>query len=711
MNQPVLQNWKEKNGSSSYVILATLMLVAIGLYAVLPPLLSKERFPNTPSPGSEDTSQSTPGVSISATLEPGGDHTNGGAHHGNSKEVLKKDEDDPFIVHTQYGPIKSTERAGVRVFHGVRFAAPPLNSLRWRMPQAVEPWGPAVYDATWVRPGCPQKYETLFYPANGTSEDCLYLEIYAPFYTSSNEAGHNQREPHRMPVLIYIHGGGFRDMSSTTPIFDAAHLAGRGNMIVVLPDYRIGSLGFLFTGTSPDEVGGNFGILDQKFAIEWVVNNIETFGGDPTRITLAGHSAGALSVIIHLTTPDTARHFQHVILSSTPLTIPFRTTTSAIARAHTLANQLGCLNEPKSAPDIECLKNKSVEEIQAAEAYMAAHAASALGALLDRINPWGPVIDGEFVRASPLDAIFQFAAEEISNISKLKPMMMGLTTDEASMFSNQTSKFKSVGRLYLVLLNSVTGVDLNLLSDMYPIEDINDVSGDIATALTDFMFRCPLRALQRRLVAPEVKMENNSNGAAGVKFWPYLWCAPMSGNLPSDIEFCRGKSCHGAELPYLFLSSNQSAGRPDKHQQILSDSVIDYVANFVTTGDPNNYNRKGDGFHNEKVRTRREIKVFHTIFKRWRKSNSRSLLQEYVTNLKVNNAVKTQHERSIAEHHPYWEPVTATSGYSEEPTWLVSELNFPKNAKIKMAKQALIKGRQCDMWDQTGYRFPKLFGS
>ncbi|GFR63459.1 carboxylic ester hydrolase [Elysia marginata] len=425
---------------------------------------------------------------------------------------------------------------------------------------------------------------------------------------------------------------------------------------------------------------------------------------------------------------------------------------------------------------MQCLRNKSVEDIRDTEDFMANHSSSLLGALLDTINPWGPVIDGQFVKSSALDAMLQFSDEMASDKNKIKSLMIGITTDEASMFYKQIVKYKNMGKLYLVILSSITGTSLNVLADLYPVKDTKDISGDIATVITDFMFRCPLRILQRRLVAPhEETATSNSREPPTIKFWPYLWHAPMVGDVPADLEYCRGKACHGAELPFLFRSSEKSVRQPNRRQMILSNAFVDYVANFVATGDPNidrrqsnQTNSAGSSSHaqiterqgnvepsdgvqkrsrditcascvidksdrnNFRRLKRREIGILNTLANALVKKISHELLPENNhRRLNVIDATNSLHRQNVeprqrrrqnveprqrrrqnvAEHLPYWNPVTATSGYETEPTWLFNELNFLKNSKIKMAKQDVVKGRQCDLWDKTEYKFPKLFGS
>ena len=440
------------------------------------------------------------------------------------------------------------------------------------------------------------------------------------------------------------------------------------------------------------------------------------------------------------------------MLSSIPLTNPYRSTTKAISRSHMLATQLGCFTEQQKEPDLVCLRNKSMEDIRNAEDFLADNPSPVLGALLDRVNPWGPVIDGKLLKFAPLDAMLKFADEISSNRSKIKPMVMGLTTEEAYFFVKQVSNYKSMGKFYLAIMSSVTDANLSELVALYPVTNGNDILRDMAAPLTDFLFRCPMRVVQRRLASSLSKGRNNSSPKDMVKFWTYLWHPPMVGDLPLELEFCRGKSCHGAELPFLFHSSDNSTSQPNSRQMKLSNAFIDYVANFVATGDPNiapgesfqtvdekedRSSSKGNNIQlerqvtplhdknkilqkrctdkcsqsNDHTMKRREVEMSSKILKILFTGSSYKSSEDSPVELWVRDVEKRIQRRSIAKGHPYWEPVTTVSGFSKTPTWLCNELNFMKNSKIQMLKRAEIKGRQCDMWDETGYKFPKLFGS
>lgn len=186
---------------------------------------------------------------------------------------------------------------GLREFRGIPFAAPPVGDLRWRPPAPVRPWR-GVRDATRFAARCMQLpiYGDMVFRSPGVSEDCLYLNVWAP----PAPAGA------RLPVLLYFYGGGFQAGDASELRYDGASLARRG-IVVVTANYRLSVFGFLalpaLTAESPHHASGDYGLLDQVAALSWVRDNIAAFGGDPGRITIGGESAGSISVSALMASP------------------------------------------------------------------------------------------------------------------------------------------------------------------------------------------------------------------------------------------------------------------------------------------------------------------------------------------------------------------------------------------------------------------------
>ncbi|MDX1642300.1 MAG: carboxylesterase family protein, partial [Balneolaceae bacterium] len=202
------------------------------------------------------------------------------------------------IVSTDKGEVEGVynSETGVYVYKGIPFAKAPVGDLRWWAPQPVEEWD-SVFDATEFGAICMQSEPAPFSmwtqefiaPAGNMSEDCLNLNI----WTKEGSADAKR------PVIVFIHGGGFNSGSGSVPIYDGEKMAEK-NVVFVTLNYRVGVLGLLahpeLTEESGYDASGNYGLLDQIAALEWVQNNISNFGGDPDRVTIAGQSAGSFSV-------------------------------------------------------------------------------------------------------------------------------------------------------------------------------------------------------------------------------------------------------------------------------------------------------------------------------------------------------------------------------------------------------------------------------
>jgi para-nitrobenzyl esterase len=203
-------------------------------------------------------------------------------------------------VKTANGVVESTApaRDGVRTFKGIPFAQPPIGDLRWREPQPVKKWS-GSRNADKFGPACMQRLSPnadYWFRGDGMSEDCLYLNVWTPAKSG--------RE--KLPVLVYIFGGGFQNGDGSEPRYDGENMARRGIVAVSL-NYRTNVFGFFvhpeLTGESPHRASGNYGLLDQVAALRWVQKNIAAFGGDPKRVTIAGESAGSISVSALMASP------------------------------------------------------------------------------------------------------------------------------------------------------------------------------------------------------------------------------------------------------------------------------------------------------------------------------------------------------------------------------------------------------------------------
>ena len=218
-------------------------------------------------------------------------------------------------VEVEGGIIQGIVTEDLTIFKGVPFAAPPVGDLRWKAPQPVVKWE-GVKQTTEFAPAPMQGGN----PVSGKSEDCLYLNIWTPAKSVDE----------KLPVLVWIYGGGFSFGSTSDPVHNGEHLARKG-VVVVSIAYRVGQLGFLahpeLSAENPEKVSGNYGLLDQIAGLQWIQRNIAAFGGDPEKVTIFGESAGAISVSMLCASPLAKGLFRGAISQSGGSFGPTRPTT------------------------------------------------------------------------------------------------------------------------------------------------------------------------------------------------------------------------------------------------------------------------------------------------------------------------------------------------------------------------------------------------
>lgn len=216
---------------------------------------------------------------------------------------------DSGLVDAPAGPIQGVVTPWAREFRGVPFAKSPVGSLRWALPQRAAPWTQTL-DASQDGPGCPQQ---CVLPKRGcpptTSEDCLLLNIFTPLPDS--DIAVEDAQDGGSPVMVFIHGGNMRQGYAGGPLYDGTHLANTTGVVVVVIQYRLGMLGWLTTNTT---MPPNLGLRDQLMALAWVQDNIAAFGGDPSKVTVFGQSAGAVSIAALLGAPASKGLFRAAIM-------------------------------------------------------------------------------------------------------------------------------------------------------------------------------------------------------------------------------------------------------------------------------------------------------------------------------------------------------------------------------------------------------------
>ena len=282
----------------------------------------------------------------------------------------------PVVVQVaNYGRVQGNREEGIDFFGGIPYAAPPVGNLRFAPPEPPTPWAPAKLDASHYAPDCWQLVDPVANPGvsvENMSEDCLYLNIFTP-------AGQSQSRK-LLPVMVWLHGGAFQQGGARRPEYDGRRLAER-DIVVITLNYRLGALGFMVS--SSDGLFGNFGLMDQRAALDWVSRNVQSFGGDPNRITLFGESAGAVMTGLHLMMEGVGTLFHRVIMQSNPLGYTFRSVVIADFIGDALKRSVDCR-------DLACLRTERVEEIMRAQSSLMGVPRS-----VGDFFTWGPTLTKE----------------------------------------------------------------------------------------------------------------------------------------------------------------------------------------------------------------------------------------------------------------------------------------------------------------------------
>ncbi len=301
--------------------------------------------------------------------------------------------------------------SGVRAYLGVPFAAPPTGALRWREPQPVKPWK-GVFNADRFAPECIQILRphniNHYFGEEATSEDCLYLNLWIPPDTTAQS---------RVPVVVWIYGGGLSIGSAGMANYSGGNLARKGVVYVSL-GYRVGAFGFLshpgLTAESPFHASGNYGYLDQLAALQWIQRNIRNFGGDPARVTIMGQSAGAGSAFSLQASPAAKGLFQRIVgMSGGGLRAGVDLPTQQEAEASGLE-----LQKALGVDSLEGLRNIPADRI------LAVQAETQLGGTAGTVR-FRPNIDAHFMPRQPREI---FAAGDQADV----PLLLGFTRDESS---------------------------------------------------------------------------------------------------------------------------------------------------------------------------------------------------------------------------------------------------------------------------------------
>ncbi|CAM4925072.1 unnamed protein product, partial [Rotaria socialis] len=450
------------------------------------------------------------------------------------------------IVPTKYGDVLGYATDLSRIFYGIPFAQPPLGPLRWNLPAPISRWAPATINATEIPPACPQPacdIHDILCPKT-TSEDCLYLNIFTPLQNNSS----------LLPVMIFIPGGNFQFLDASLVIYEADRFVNTTNVVCIFIQYRLGVLGFLATGTGPNDFKGNYGILDQRLAIAWIKSNIDAFGGDPNQITLFGQSAGAQSAALHYLTSDMQSFFQAAIIQSSPMAVPFRTYAEYITPTVLLAEKLNC-----TVGDLECFRRASYQDIVTAQTAVNSMVTSMKALIF--FEPWLPVIDNTIVHGQLLDLV--------TNVSfPLKPLITGTLTEEALGFIHDIWSTPVSPKIYVEVGIVIFGTKFLKIVERYPPEGSGDQRPLLARLATQWIFACPTRVFARKTAT-----------------YSYVFGYPLQTNGTFNSSGCEGHTCHGDELVFLFEAFwTNLTTNTDRY---ISTTLATYWTNYAKSKDPN----------------------------------------------------------------------------------------------------------------------------
>lgn len=437
--------------------------------------------------------------------------------------------------------------SGIREFKGVPFAEPPVGKLRWAAPQPVRPWT-GVRQAKQFGPRCmqPPLFSDMVFRSNGMSEDCLYLNIWTPA-KSANE---------KLPVLVYIFGGGFMAGDGSEPRYDGESMAKKG-IVALTVNYRLGVFGFLahpeLTKESPNKASGNYTLLDNTAALKWVKDNIAAFGGDPRKVTIAGESAGSIAVSAQMASPLSKALIAGAIGESGSILgalspMPLVTAEENGAR---FAATVG-------ATDLAALRAMPAEQLM--------EAASKPG--LPRFNS---NIDGYFFPESPLNI---FAAGKQARV----PLLAGWNSEEQGARSvlarepaTPENLENAIARLY--------GENAGEVAKEYKATN-NEEARKVATDL----------AGDRFIAYSTWKWLESAGKTGGKPVYRYYYTRPRPSlaNPPATPPPPPFGAAHSAEIEYAMgnLATNKVyAWTPEDHS--ISSVMQQYFANFIKTGNPN----------------------------------------------------------------------------------------------------------------------------
>jgi para-nitrobenzyl esterase len=448
-------------------------------------------------------------------------------------------------VRVDGGVVDGTAQAGVRVYKGIPFAAAPLGRLRWRPPAAVVPWE-GVKKTVAFAPICEQTQIPLpqfGIPILPMSEDCLYLNVWTP--AKSAKA--------KLPVMVWIYGGGFTGGGTALPVYDGADLVKRGVVLVSIA-YRVGPFGFLahpeLDAESPAHASGTYGLMDQIAGLQWVKRNIAAFGGDSNNVTIFGESAGGISVSMLAASPKAKGLFQRAISESGGSFAPAKD--EVLIGGENVPTMK--MAEQQGTAFVAQIGAKSIAEARNVPADAIVKAAG------PQLGKFWPALDGDVI------ADDQYKLYESGRYNDV-PVLIGWNSDEGAPFVPRDTVAE-----YTSVTHQAYGEKADQILAAYPAKDDAQALRSARDLFRDAAFGWPTWTWARL---------QSRTGKAKV-FVYYFTHRPPYPDLPFMKDWGAG---HGAEIAYVF--GNAVTGHPTAEDRALSNLIQTCWVNFAKTGDPN----------------------------------------------------------------------------------------------------------------------------
>jgi para-nitrobenzyl esterase len=439
------------------------------------------------------------------------------------------------------GEVQGVVTEGISIFKGIPFAAPPVGDLRWKAPAPVQAWtGIKKADAFGL--ACMQAAGSMGNTAP-VGEDCLYLNVWTPA----------KRPGEKIPVIVWIYGGGFSGGSTSTPMYDGMGFAKKG-VVLVSVAYRVGPFGFLAHPELSRESGkgsGDYGLEDMIAGLKWVKENIARFGGDPSNVTIFGHSAGGAAVSMLAASPVTKGLFHRVICMSGGSFTPLQTSNQAGA-----GMGIPALKVAESRGE-EFLKKLGAADIKAARALSAEGIQKSLAGGMGG-GGFRPAADGYIV---PSDLYSLYQAGRFNDT----PILLGNTSEEAATMGGRGNVTPEA---FEKQIKEQYGPHADAILNAYP------HSTDAEAAKASRGVRQSSSAWNTWTWAR--LQSQKGKGKAFEYLFDYVHTSPDVG------------SGHGSDVPYAFQTlSGGRGGAPKPEDLKLSDMISSYWINFAKNGDPN----------------------------------------------------------------------------------------------------------------------------